>query len=301
MCKQKILVIDDSQLTLQILSQMLDDQYEVLTADNGPLGLILAHEYSVDLILLDIVMKDMDGYEVLLELKRKEKTKDIPVIFVTSRDSAEDEIKGLNLGAADYVRKPFVKEIVKLRISTHLKLVSQMKALQEWGLVDDLTGVQNRRSFETHFKSEFAGAMRNSLPLGLILLDMDRMKKLNDTYGHFFGDLCLKATATVVVNSVKRKSDSVYRWGGEEFAVLLPGTSLEGTLNVAEIIKKNITENVITWNNIILSVTASFGVGSVIPNPGDSRDSFFQEVDKALYEAKTNGRNRIEITDPHLA
>ena len=291
-----VLVIDDSMLELRATSNILSSMYDVLVAKGGREGIEIANESNVDLILLDLNMPGMSGFEVLCELKDTEKTSHIPVIIITSSDSISDEVRGLALGASDFIRKP-LDAIVSFRVGMCLQLISQMKMIEKFGLVDGLTGINNRRSFDQTIKSEWIHALRNKNCIGLLMIDIDKFKQFNDEYGHINGDLCLKAVSDVMVKTVLRGCDSVFRWGGEEFAVILPQTPLEGAIEVAERIRTNIEGTCINFGEVSASVTVSVGVGSIVPNtPIDASnefDEFRSEIDKALYRAKKEGRNRV--------
>jgi len=292
------LVIDDDPVQLMIIGRMLSSQYDVKVAKSGEPGLKLAAEYHIDLILLDLVMQDMSGFEVLSRLKQSDKTKDIPVIIITGCVSKEDEIRGLSLGAADYIRKPYTNIIVSLRVKKHLQHIRQMEAVKSLCLTDGLTGISNRRGFDQVIKSTWNFARRSNECFSVLLLDIDRFKQFNDKYGHSNGDRCLRAIACVIQESIERGTDSVCRWGGEEFAVLLPSTHLDGAMFIAERIRNNIANTPIALGSTSVFVTASIGVGSIEPGDMEFDEAFLgmcmELVDKALYRAKENGRNRIE-------
>ncbi|MCL2600261.1 MAG: diguanylate cyclase [Treponema sp.] len=293
--KQGILIIDDTPLQIRILSQILAPLYEVKIAKSGEKGLELARKHNVDLILLDIVMTGMSGFEVLAELKESSATKHIPVIFITSMDSSEGEVRGLSLGAVDYITKPFVDEIVRLRVGLHMQLISQMRTIERLGLFDSLTGVRNRHSFNSRMQSEWDAAIQNKTCMSMLMLDIDHFKAFNDKYGHLGGDLCLKAVAGIFKDTVTRGEDFVFRWGGEEFAILLPGFPLEDAAGVAENVRHNVESAMVSCGEgIIAKVTVSIGVGTVFPQPGDRIEKFCDDTDKALYKAKQGGRNRVE-------
>jgi len=295
--KQRILIIDDSPIQAEALKSILSPRYILNVAKNGEEGLKFARKYNIDIILLDLVLPGMSGFEVLYQLKESEETKNIPVIFITGSDSDQDEIKGLALGAVDYVRKPFVDAVVKLRVEIHLKLISQMKIIERFSLTDGLTGVNNRRSFDQATKSEWSRSMRSKGWLGMIILDIDNFKRFNDSYGHLNGDMCLKTVAYVIRKAVLRKTDYVFRLGGEEFAVLMPGTNFEGTVTVAEKIRKKIAAAPVRCENENAFVTVSIGAGAIIPSGQKNAESFevfFAKLDKAMYRAKDKGRNRVE-------
>jgi diguanylate cyclase (GGDEF)-like protein len=298
--KKTILVIDDDPLMLGALSSILSPIYHVKAARDGATGLVLANKYDVDLILLDIVMKNMSGYEVLEELKENEKTRDIPIIFITGREGSGEEVKALSSGAVDFIRKPIVPEVVTLRVGIHMQLITQMRIIERFSLTDGLTGVSNRRCFDHQLESEWNRAARNSSPLSMLMLDIDGFKAFNDNHGHLNGDHALRAVANTLMNTVQRGSDYVFRWGGEEFAVILPETPMEGSLNVAERIRAAVAKTPITVGNESVQITVSIGSATTIPEPASypwSAVDFCEVLDKALYKAKTSGKNRVEAAD----
>ena len=295
--KPCILVIDDSSLELRATSNILSAMYDIKMASGGREGIAVAKESEIDLILLDLNMPEMSGFEVLCELKDTEKTADIPVIIVTSSESINDEVRGLALGASDFIRKP-IDAVVSFRVGMCLQLISQMKLIEKFGLIDGLTGINNRRSFDQTMKSEWNSALRSKKSLGLMMIDIDRFKQFNDEYGHLNGDICLQKISKAMVDTLHRGNDSVFRWGGEEFAVILPVTPLEGVLEVAERIRKCIEGTIIDMGEVAASVTVSIGAGSITPSAPfettNEYDEFRTNIDKALYLAKDNGRNRVE-------
>ena len=221
MSKRNILIIEDTPVQIRVLDQILSGTYEIKAATNGKKGIELAEKHPIDLILLDIVMEDMSGYDVLENLKKSEKTKQIPVIFITAMDSSQDEVRGLAAGAVDYITKPFVDEIVRLRVGLHIKVLEQMKVIENLSLYDSLTGIRNRRSFNLTMQEEWSQAADNGYCVSMIMLDVDHFKRFNDTFGHLSGDICLKVVADALKNA-SRGDDYVFRWGGEEFVILLP-------------------------------------------------------------------------------
>ena len=293
--KQTILIIDDEPIVIRALSDILLSKYEVKLARDGKTGLELAQKFGIDLILLDVVMPDMSGFDVLVALKTSEKTISIPVIFITGSSSIESEERGLSLGAVDYIRKPFAPAIVNLRVGLHLQLINQMRIIERFSLTDGLTEISNRRFYEQQLKSEWGRAIRNKACLSLLMLDIDYFKLFNDKLGHLCGDLCLKTIAGIIRDTVKRGTDFVFRWGGEEFAVILPDTPQEGAKNVAEQIRSNIAETPIPVGEEDVYVTVSIGLSTIIPDTESSMEAFCGILDNALYAAKQNGRNRVEV------
>lgn len=294
MNKQNILVIEDTPVQIRVLDRILSPSYNIKAATSGTKGIELAHKHPVDLILLDILMEDMSGYDVLTALKESEKTKHIPVIFITSMDTSKDEVKGLSAGAVDYITKPFVEEIVRLRVGLHMQLIDQMLTIKKLSLYDSLTGIRNRRSFNLTMQKEWQKAAENGQCLSMIMLDVDKFKDFNDKYGHLAGDDCLKHVADAL-KSV-RGSDLVFRWGGEEFAVVLPNVSQTDAQQLAERLREQIALKKMTYEGLDnVSVTVSLGVGTTFPLTTVRPEDFCSKVDKVLYLAKKNGRNRVEI------
>jgi diguanylate cyclase (GGDEF)-like protein len=293
--KQTVLVVDDSLLILEALSSLIGDEYDVLVAMNGEEAIELAVEESPDLILLDVVMPERDGYEILSILKSTPCTTDIPVIFLTGMGGEADEIRGLRMGAVDYIVKPFVPEIVRARVRTHLELKRSRDLLHRLALMDGLTGIANRRCFNDRLGVEWARSLRTQTPLSLILADIDHFKPYNDFYGHPAGDSCLVQVACALERESLRPSDLAARFGGEEFTLLLPETDLPGAILVAERIQAHIGKLAIRHENSAVSpqVTLSLGIASLIAVPGMTADQLIQEADERLYEAKQQGRNQI--------
>jgi len=292
--KNTLLIVDDENANLKILTHILGADYTIYTATNGVSGIAKAKDLKPDLILLDILMPEKDGYETLEEIKKSEEIHKIPVIFITGLDTDEDEEKGLSLDAVDYITKPFSVPIVKLRVRNQIQIINQLRTIEMLSMVDQLTCIPNRRSFDNRLNVEWKQAIREKTPISLLMMDLDRFKSLNDTYGHQQGDVILKATADLFTRSLKRPGDFTARWGGEEFIILLPNTPLEGALEVAEIIRAEVEKTHIKLESgIEVGVTISIGVTSMKPVQNSSVDTFISNADKSLYMAKESGRNRV--------
>jgi diguanylate cyclase (GGDEF)-like protein len=248
-----------------------------------------------DLILLDIMMPEMDGYEVCRRLKADFRTKNIPVIFITAMNQEEDETKGLEIGAVDYITKPFSMAIVKARVRTHLELKRHRDMLENLSSLDGLTGIPNRRRFDEMLDTEWRHCLRENVFLSLIMMDIDYFKNFNDNQGHQAGDDCLKKVAMMLASSVRRPMDFVARYGGEEFVAILPKTDADGIAIVAENIRKNIESLLIPHSHSPASdyVTVSLGGAAVVPNTQLSSDILVKAADDALFQAKREGRNCI--------
>ncbi|MGE4511629.1 MAG: diguanylate cyclase, partial [Sulfurimonadaceae bacterium] len=233
--KPTLLIVDDMAINIQMLSDLLKEDYRIKVAKSGAKALeILRESDGIDLILLDVVMPEMDGYEVCKILKNDPATQNIPVIFVTSNDTLENEEYGLNLGAVDYIKKPFHPMIVKIRVRNHINLKLKSDMLEELSMYDGLTHIPNRRYFNERYESEYKEALREKKSLAVMMIDIDSFKHYNDNYGHGKGDDALLRVANVLKESLKRPSDTVARYGGEEFVVVLKDTTKEGAQNIAQ-------------------------------------------------------------------
>ena len=296
--RSSVLIVDDSRTNIAIMKDILSEDYEVFSALTGKEALKSARQENVDLILLDVVMPEMDGYEVCKRLKADQDTKNIPVIFVTSMSDMGDETKGLELGAIDYMIKPVRAPIIKARVRNHLELKKYRDFLENLGMVDGLTGVWNRRHFDEVLDREWRRAMRGTNLMSVILLDIDFFKKYNDHYGHLAGDDCLRQVAKALKETARRGGDMVARYGGEEFVIITAASSSEEAQALAEKLKVCVEMLAIPHATAEISdhVTVSIGVATVHPNPCMEVADFLEKVDRALYLAKSGGRNRVAAT-----
>ena len=294
--KPRLLVVDDQPTNIQALYQTFAADHQVLMATSGEQALELCASKRPDLVLLDVVMPGMDGYEVCRRLKEDEATRDIPVIFVTAHNDELAETRGLDAGAVDFISKPINPKIVRARVRTHLTLKAQADLLREWVYTDGLTGVHNRRCFDERLAAEWARAMRSGSALSVVLLDVDFFKRYNDCYGHLAGDDCLRRLASAFKACVRRPSDLVARYGGEEFVFLLPDTDLAGAMTVAEELRQLLFVQQIAHaeSSVAKVVTVSLGVccKPARLTPGGCAETFMREADAQLYEAKARGRHQ---------
>ncbi len=294
--RPRILVVDDQPTNIQTLYQVLKGDYDVAMATDGSQAIDLCQRRPPDLVLLDVVMPGIDGFEVCRRLKTDPATRDVPVIFVTARDSTEDETLGLEVGAVDFIAKPVNPPVVRARVRTHIALKRQADLLRSMAFNDGLTGVANRRWFDERLQVEWLRCRRNKMPLSLILFDLDHFKAYNDRYGHQAGDDCLRAVASAMKSRLGRPADLLARYGGEEFVCLLPETPLEGARAKAEDLGRAVLELAIAHADSPTApvVTISRGVAMAAPaldgNPGE----LLQRADEHLYAAKRAGRNRTE-------
>ena len=293
-----ILITDDEKTNLDILGSILAPTYNLLISRSGARALDLAREHKPDLILLDVLMPEMTGFDVIAKLKETKETENIFVIFITGLTSIEDEEKGFFLGAVDYITKPFNKAIVKARVNNHIKIVDQMRTIERYGMIDPLTKISNRRGFENRLNAEWSKAFQEKTSISILVMDVDKFKNYNDTFGHQQGDAALKGFAEIASKTLKRTSDFAARWGGEEFVILLPGTDMEGAVGVAERVRENVeAEVILTEEGQETRITVSIGVNSVIPAVDAPTADFISKADQALYKAKESGRNRVVRAD----
>jgi diguanylate cyclase (GGDEF)-like protein len=294
--KPRVLIVDDERSNINILGNLLVPEFEVLVATDGESALGRSCTNAVpDLILLDVMMPGMDGYEVCRRLKADPATRDVPVIFISAMGEEDDEALGLQIGAVDYVTKPFSPAILKMRIRTHVELKRLRDHWQRLSTIDGLTQIANRRAFDDTLSANWRCAIRQHQPLALIIADVDHFKAYNDHHGHAMGDHCLKTVAKVLAAQVKRACDLVARFGGEEFVCLMPGVDLAGAEVVARRMCAAITEQAIPHEHpdVQGTVSISIGVAVVQPTPALSPELLLVEADRRLYEAKRAGRNRL--------
>lgn len=327
--KGTILIVDDSPSHLGVLFSCLTDAgFKVLLAQDGESALERVEGDRPDVVLLDIIMPGIDGFETCRRLKANEPTHDIPVIFMTALAQTSVVVKGFQLGAVDYIIKPAQQEIVVARVTTHLtiqrlkhnlreqnaKLQQEIEQrhraevalqdanqkLQRLATVDGLTQLANRRRFDEFLNQAWHILSREQLPLSLLLCDIDYFKLYNDSKGHQAGDECLKLVARAMSRAVKRSSDLVARYGGEEFAVILPNTNGEGALQVAERIRASVKKDAIAHPKSPISenVTLSIGVSCTTPCRDFSPEELIAVADRGLYQAKEAGRDRAVFVSP---
>jgi diguanylate cyclase (GGDEF)-like protein len=301
--KPMILAIDDTPVNLKTLVAVLVDEYELQIATSGEEGLLYASNSVPDLILLDIMMPSMDGYEICRRLKADPKLKDVPVVFITALSEAEAEATGLDLGAVDFLTKPINVPIARKRIHNHLErehlrkvVEAQRDALEQLARTDSLTGLTNRRYFLELADRELKRAIRQGEGFSLLMIDIDHFKAINDTYGHHCGDLTLQHFANLC-KSTLRSIDVFGRLGGEEFAAFLPGADAANAREVAERLRWTAESNeLLLTDGEQLRFTVSVGIVTV-PHArvrsGITVDSLVEQADQEMYRAKNGGRNQV--------
>ena len=292
-----ILVVDDTPANLSLMSSLLKDTYKVKVANSGERALEIAQsDTPPDLILLDIMMPGMDGYEVCRRLKAREATKDIPIIFITAMADVENESMGFALGAVDYISKPFNKAVVKARIRVHMQLKRQSRLLENLVFLDALTEIPNRRALDQTFAQEWARSLRSGSPLSYILIDIDLFKQFNDHYGHGSGDECLARVAKALHGCVQRPGDCLGRYGGEEFAAILANTDMDQALQVAQNFHACVATLQIphAHSSVAELVTISIGVATTHPVADQDLQMLSETADRMLYAAKNTGKNTTQ-------
>ena len=293
-----LLIVDDQAINLHVLYQIFSNNYEVFIASSGAEALAFCQNQQPDLILLDVIMPHMDGYEVCRLLKTDSLTRNIPIIFVTAKSSAEEEEEGLSAGAVDFITRSTSANVIRARVKTHITLKQQADKLRTLALIDGLTGISNRRQFDQVLAAEWRRCARAKKPLSLILIDIDFFKRFNDTYGHQAGDACLQKVAMSLKNCVARAYDLVARYGGEEFVCLMPETPLQGAEKIMQNLQNAVTALMIphTATDVLTEsrhiVTISLGLASIIPNPQSNSEDLLLAADRMLYAAKQAGRGQ---------
>lgn len=290
----KILIVDDSVPQAAKLRSILEDDYEITVAHRPEEGLALASKGNFSLILLDVVMPGMDGFTLLKKLQEEIITQSVPVILITGLSDAQNEQTGLILGAVDYIVKPFNPMIVKARVNTHVKLYSYRKQIELQSQTDQLTGVANRRQYETYSVQKWKESVRLQVPFSICMFDIDHFKVYNDTFGHPAGDKVIAAVAKTASARLRRSTDFFARYGGEEFVAFLVGDGSDKAFSHLKSIRQAIEDLHIPHDPSVSQwVTASIGGITVIPKEDLSFELVLKTADAMLYDAKKAGRNRV--------
>ncbi|MDX1692803.1 MAG: diguanylate cyclase [Ketobacteraceae bacterium] len=294
----RVLIADDDSGCVDALITLLDNgNMHLARASTGREALLKTAIWDPDIILLDIGLPDISGYEVCARIKSDEKTRDTTVIFLTGLADTTDEEKGLRLGAVDYITKPVSLPILKARLDIHIELRQKTKLLETMALLDGLTQIPNRRYFNDVLTREWNRCSRFGDTLSLLMIDIDYFKQYNDHYGHLAGDVCLQQVAGLLKQNLKRSTDIVARYGGEEFAILLPQFDSSDLLSMADTLRGSVEDAGIRHEAKPGTdiVTVSIGGGSLRPQAGQDSADLINIADKALYQAKNEGRNKVVI------
>lgn len=294
--RPKILIVDDEQLFVQLMEATLKEEFQLFFGFNSEDALAIAEREVPDLILLDVVMAPKNGFEVCQVLKNEPRTRNIPVLFITAATTPKDEIRGLELGAIDYITKPINPPIVKARVRNNIELKQYKDKLERIAAEDMLTGLATRRRFEEVLNSEWRRCRRQYASLAVAMMDIDYFKPFNDNYGHGAGDDCLRKVGAALAHQIRRPADLVARYGGEEFVCVMPETALEGAMTLGHAMRQAIISANIKHEHSQVAdhVTMSIGVASCIPAEGLDPFDLVKAADTCLYEAKEAGRNRVE-------
>ena len=290
---RRILIVEDEPANVRVLAEALGDAYDIRIAPSAAQALQLAATVPFDLVLLDVMLPDRSGHEVLRELKAAAATRAVPVIFVTARDEVDDEAHGLALGAVDYIAKPISAPIVRARVATHLELKAQRDLLERLAAIDGLTGVANRRRFDEALAERLRALRRDGDPFAVVLVDVDHFKLYNDHYGHGPGDECLRRIAGALASAVARPGELAARYGGEEFAALARGPAADAARRVLAAVRA--LELPHARSATAPCVTASVGALDVTADAPADCAAVMAAVDALLYEAKHGGRNRAVV------
>jgi diguanylate cyclase (GGDEF)-like protein len=293
--KPKLLLVDDQRVNILVLHELFRDECEVFMATGGEQALQNCRTIMPDLVLLDVHMDGLDGYEVCRRLKADPETRDIPIIFVTAQGQEQDEVRGFELGAVDFIVKPINPVIVKARVKTHLTLKQQSDILRSFALMDGLTAVANRRKFDEELALDWRQCLREQTALSVILIDVDHFKHYNDRYGHLKGDSALQAVAKALGSAIRRPYDLLARYGGEEFACVLPNTNLIDAINIAECMQAAVRALKLEHLDSAIGqvLTVSLGLATVVPTADATSATVVAEADRQLYQAKQAGRARV--------
>lgn len=293
----RLLIVDDDPLSIETLANALEERYEIHFAlSAGEAEAQLHGELVFDLLLLDVIMPGTDGYSLLRRWQQQDEHPVPPVIFITGLNHESAEMRGLELGALDYITKPVNPATMRARIHNHLQAIRARRQLERMAMSDALTGLANRRHFDQTLARELLRCQRKQQPLSLLLLDIDHFKLFNDCYGHPEGDQCLRTVALALQQALNHPSAMIARIGGEEFACLLPAMDRDEAADRARALLACINQLDISHASSLVAdhVTISIGVASLGPQDGDDvARRLFLQADDALYQAKEWGRNRV--------
>lgn len=291
-----LLFVDDDVFSLSIVQEGLKDYFDVHLCSDPSYAIALAESLIPDIILLDMEMPGRSGLDLLKLLKGNERLRDVPVIIITAHEDSTVQVRCWEAGCVDFVTKPLVMMTLQKRIETHIRLKQSTDKLSELAMRDSLTDAYNRRYLEHYFEQEEKRRKRGSRSVSLLMFDVDYFKQYNDIYGHIAGDKCLRRIVKLVNGCIQRTSDFVVRFGGEEFIVVMPSTSLEGARTIADAIHGALLACNIEHRASPLK-RVSVSIGGVTGSAENGIDSLLKSADGLMYEAKVSGRNTSIIQD----
>ena len=298
---EKILIIDDSSVQANFLSSILAGDYEITVVNSAEEGLAQAKAEDFSLILLDVIMPGIDGFQLLKMLQEEVILRHTPVILITSLNDTQHEEQGLTLGAVDYITKPFHPAIVRARVHTHINLYRYRTQIEREATVDQLTGVPNRRRYDSVSGKRWQDAIRLGAPISICMFDIDKFKVYNDTFGHPAGDKVIKAVAETASSMLRRGTDFFARYGGEEFVALVLGGGAESDFAHLQTVRQAVEDLHIPHNPEVSQwVTISIGGITVLPKVGAAYDTYLKMADAMLYDAKRFGRNQVVWTNERM-
>lgn len=297
--KPRILIIDDERFNINALHAALKSDYRIMAAMSGEQALSVIERKLPDLILLDINMPGMDGYEVCRRVKQSEHTQHIPVVFISALSDSDNESYGLDLGASDYISKPFNVKVVRARVRSQIRLKQQSDMLAAYAFQDSLTGLHNRRAFDERLMTEWKRCRRYHRNLSILMLDVDYFKAYNDTLGHGVGDECLRSVGRTLADHLPRATDFAARYGGEEFVVMIPEATEPEVKEVAERLRAAIEALAISHpaSGVSDVVTISVGYALKLVDESSTAADLQRSADGFLYDAKGAGRNCVVGAD----
>ncbi|MFS2114583.1 diguanylate cyclase domain-containing protein [Herbaspirillum frisingense] len=294
--RARVLLCDDQPINIRLANALLKGDYDIFMATSGMQAIEQCEKVQPDLILMDVNMPGLNGYETCERLKQNTATLGIPVIFLTGLNSEEDEARGFDVGGVDFISKPIHGTVLKARVLTHLTLKLQSDFYRNIAVTDSLTGLFNRRKFDSELAEKWELCKRSGQAISLLMIDIDYFKRYNDHYGHQAGDQCLAEVAHAIRSNFHRSYDCVARYGGEEFACILPMAGSEQAIRLAE----NVCQSVARLNlpharsEVGPHVTLSIGVASITaPDPGSSPAGLIALADQNLYQAMAHGRAQV--------
>lgn len=297
--RPKLLIVDDQVMNIQVIREIFKADYDVFFAMNGQQGIEQVRNLMPDLILLDVVMPDMDGYSVCTLLKDDPATANIPIIFITGKQSQEDELEGFQRGGSDFITKPINPLLVQARVAAHIAGKLQSDMLKALTSMDGLTGVANRSRFNEAYETTWKNCIHQQVPLSLVFADIDYFQQFNNAQGHAKGDECLKQVAQILKQVCRGPLDLVARYSAEEFALILPNSLCIDAKRIVSEAQTMLDTLAISHPNSGVSkqVTLSIGIATITPDEKTKKEILLQSADLQLYLAKEMGKNQVSVID----